>query len=1159
MHPNYFNLTEHELCGINLIEASAGTGKTYTISGLFLRLLLEKGLSVRDILVVTFTEAATEELKDRIRRNIAGMLDTVKEGVGKDDFQKAFLNKITDLKAAEKILKEALINFDEANIFTIHSFCRRMLNENAFESGILFDVELIKDDSEIRREITADYWRKHIAELPPYIISYLKNNSAGKIKFSSLLELSEKIEDLSDMRLIPEEEVDLKKLEADYFCCFEALKKTWNENSSEIRKIFSDTAKFNQVKYKWETIKDILNNLDKHLNLSEIPAPDFPGLKKFILSNIEGGLKKGQKAPEDKAGFFSECEKLSEAHDNFAKIIPSMKVHFIKFAAAELSNRKHIKNVQSFSDLLVNLREALRSEHGEALAENIRTKFKAALIDEFQDTDPVQFDIFQRLFTGEGNTLFLIGDPKQAIYGFRGADIFAYLRASGNTSYIKRTLGTNFRSQADLIKGVNLIFEKENPFIYEEIQYINVNAPEESVKKNERLMIDNEPYTPLHIWNAEGEASDEEEICLSTACEIKRLLGLGREKRAKIGEREIEEKDFAVLVKKNMQAIKMQKALTEAGIPSVIYNSGNIFDSHEASETECILNSILEPGNSKLVRAALITDIIGLTCEEIDKMTEQEHLYEEWLEKFREYRKVWHSQGFIKMFRELLSRENVMPRLMQYVDGERRNTNMLHLMELLHQSETETKLSPQGLIKWLSENINSEEPDKEEHQLRLESDEKAVKIITVHKSKGLEYSIVFLPFMWSTVREPSHFLFHDRNNGNIQTWELGSDKYEENKDVFRKEKMAEELRLFYVAVTRAKNCCYIIYKTAKEGVMNDIFSSQDELTKKSNGCIRAYEMPKGNPESITFDYGTDAIELRELSFRGSTICKSQIASYTSLIQGHADRLIQPEADIISEAEEAEEIRTEEPEEEEDELSPFTFPKGIRSGLCLHEILEETDFGLPENEELIRLKLKKYRIDQKFTKPAMAMVSNVLNTELKDGIRLKDITAEKRIHEMEFYFPMPAVSGKGLASIFEEIYSGNEALGDFYKYLRRLRQDEIEGFMNGLTDLFFEHEGKYYIADWKSNYLGKDIDSYSQGSILGAMKSEMYILQYHIYSIAAYQYLKTFSCEDKFGGVFYLFLRGIDPVKGSGYGVYFHRPLKAAIEKLSGYLTRGAKK
>ncbi|MGE5439472.1 MAG: exodeoxyribonuclease V subunit beta [Bacteroidota bacterium] len=1169
---NIFRLLEHKLYGINLIEASAGTGKTYTINGLFLRLLIErKEIDINDILVVTFSEAATEELKDRIRNGISSLISALNGAECNDEFLKAYTEIIGEegrIAALDK-LKRALINFDEANIFTIHSFCRRMLNENAFESGILFDVELIKDESDIKREIVEDFWRRHIITLPVYLIRYLQRNPVDSISFNSLLKLAERIEDLTDIKLIPQDEFDSTGSAESFDIALKAIRNTWKQHSSEIKNIFTNKDVFNQVKYKADKIAGILDRLDQYLSGNEIPEPYFKDLGLFTYEAVIKGVKAKQTPPKDEFGFFAQCRELLEAQEAFRIFIPCLKRNFFRFVVEELSKRKHIKNVQSFSDLLLNLHNALSEGQGNKLAEKIRSKYKAALIDEFQDTDPVQFGIFEKIFSGDNTTLFMIGDPKQAIYGFRGADIFAYLKASQEAKYDKWTLGTNFRSQPDLIEAVNLIFDKEDSFVFKEISYSRVTAPPEDVKPPKFLIVEGQPYSPMRLWkinrDSAGEVpevpgmNNEDLVSACLAGEIRRLLDLGRQKLAVVGDEPLMEKDFAVLVRKNSQAEKVQKSLIELGIPCVIYNSGNIFSSHEAEEAERLLSCIADPGNIRLVKAALATDLLGLSCLEIDELTEDEQQFEAWLEKFREYNRIWYSSGFIRMLRKLLNDENILPRLMEFLDGERRNTNVLHLMELLHQAETGEKLSPRGLIKWLQENISSEN-DKEEHQLRLESDEKAVKIITIHKSKGLEYPVVFIPFMWSTFRERKEFLFHKNENNSYQrTWELGSQLYDLHRAIHQRENLAEDLRLLYVAITRARNCCYLVLNEELNGVLEHLFSDLKSLQESSAGCINIGDMPislspAGSPPSAD-----ELPELKPLDFSGTVSDSSRIASYTSLLYGHANVITPVEQELLPEDELTDE--NESMDAELNEFSIYSFYKGQRAGIFMHEILEEADFSAGDFDELVKAKLNRYRFDEAYAPALNTMVKNVLSARLAGTLSLQQVPSQKRLREMEFYFPLKTINVQKLAAIFKESYAEDERLNDFYLYMEKLRFGDIGGFMNGKIDLFFEHDGRYFIADWKSNHMGSTAASYNQDNLLRLMKEGLYILQYHLYCLAIDQHLKAtrkdYDYDRHFGGIFYVFLRGVDAASGQDNGIFCHRPSKEALFKLSSYLIDSA--
>lgn len=991
--------------------------------------------------------------------------------------------------------------------------------------------------------------------------------------------------DLSITKILPDDiKIDLAKTKKEeiekYFSCikenfspaFTEVQKIWNAHKDEIAGALEDSKTF--LKKYTDIIPGIVHDFDKYINSNDGEPSLFDELEKFTPQGIQNELKAKKSLPEDKYKFFSSCESLLNVQKSFSRNAKALKAALIRFADEELTKRKTRKNVQSFNDLLTNLRNALKSDTRDKLISNIRSKFTAALIDEFQDTDPIQFEIFTTLFANDDNILFLIGDPKQAIYGFRGADIFAYLEAAKKNEENKRTLGTNFRSQPELIEVVNKIFEKDRSFVFDEIRYQKVNAPDEEDRNTDNLIVDGRPYTPFHIWDfKENEheknpyfikIENEETVSVLVAAEIRRLLQLGLNSHAKIGDKPLREKDIAILVKKNKQAATVQKALTELGIISVIYNSGNVFDSPEAIEMERLLNCIAEPHDDRLVKAALATDIMGCSLKDIDKLSDDDNKYDMWLEKFRKYNKLWHSSGFIKMFKQFLNDglenkdDKIMPRLMMYEDGDRRNTNLLHLMELLHKAETEEKLSPQGLIKWMQESRDSE-LEQEEHQLRLESDDEAVKIITIHKSKGLEYPVVFLPFMWTSSTDADTFIFHDRNNDDNPVLELGSENFDTNKMFYQNEKLAEELRLFYVAVTRAKNCCYLIRKEKRAGKLQQYLFSKEDVARlqfELKDYIKVYDMPVDTGKEKLPRRSTDTSVLTHNIFNGNIDTKSHIASYTAMLNRYADVNIPAEMDTLSEQEQEEDESV--ASQEENKFSRFTFAKGQKTGICLHEILEEADYQSEDKSEFINKKLSKFRFKTEFTPAVCEMIDATLNTKLNNGVVLSRVSENKRIHEMEFFFPLKTIKCRDLAGIFEKAYAEDARLCSFYKYLDGLRNDEIEGFMNGLIDIFFESDDRYYVADWKSNYLGDNIRAYGQDNIVHAMKEKLYILQYHLYCVAAHKHLKAvkenYNYETDFGGVFYLFLRGMDITAGADYGVFYHKPPIEIIEDLSSYLT-----
>jgi len=1197
---NPFDLLNSPLAGTNLIEASAGTGKTYTLSGLFLRLILEKSLTVDRILVVTFTEAATDELKDRIRRKLREAITVFSEGYGDDDFLVGLLERQENPDKGLELLNAAIRDFDESAIFTIHSFCKRMLHEYAFESGSLFDTELLADQEELRREIVEDFWRRHFYAASPLFVNYaVKHISPDKLRL--LLRNT-----LPDIRIIPDTEIpDSGVHEQAYKAAFDAVSRAWRSAKSAVSEILLNDKGLNRSKYKASNILTWTSEMDSVVALGSDNPFLFEKFEKFTTTALSGAVKKNSFAPAHP--FFDLCETLrlrqSELCAVFDLALIGLKIRLFQYAETELRRRKETQNIRFFDDLLLNLYDALRGENKKSLATQIRSQFSAALIDEFQDTDPIQYEIFNTIFGGADAMLFLIGDPKQAIYAFRGADVFAYMNAKthADSAY---TLLENWRSDPALISAVNAIFSRsDKPFIYDEIPF---RAATPAAKKSYPEVNPSDP--PMRIWFAN--ASDIENtgkaipkgkanrlIASAVAAEISRLLnpspdpspkrrgetpppprnGEGRphpcpepERRDspfpfREGGRGVRSADIAVLVLRNQEAALIQKALSDSDIPSVLHSTGNLFDSYEAIEIERVLSGIAEPLSERNIRAALATDIMGLSGTEM--LSDDESAYEQRLIPFKDYYDLWHRRGFIRMFQEMMRREKVMPRLMKLPDGERRITNLLHLAEVLHQVYAEKKLSMTGLVKWLSEQKHPDTPRLEEHQLRLESDAHAVRIITVHKSKGLEYPIVFCPFMWNDfkVSDPP-FLFHDEDHARQMTLDLGSPEIEHHQEYAEKERLAENLRLLYVALTRAKHRCYLVWgrfnKCEASGMAyllhnfkplsdEEILDELSEIRDKSGENILVSEISTPTPPSqegnpVLPPFKTGIPELRCRKFTRMIDSDFRISSFSSLVmrQQHGAEL--PDYD----ASDREKSRVQ-------DALPFSihaFPRGAKTGLFLHEVFQHLDFTGDSSamETLVAEKLKAYNFEEIWQKTICEMVQNVLAVPLA-GFSLSQISNEQRLNELEFYFPLKQISPKTLKDIFSDS-SRHEVLSDFPEQLERLYFSPVKGFMKGFMDLVFEADGRFYLADWKSNFLGGQLEDYHPGALTQAMTKDFYILQYHLYTLALHQYLRVripnYSYETHFGGVFYVFLRGVDPAVNPDFGIFRDKPPKALIHALS---------
>jgi exodeoxyribonuclease V beta subunit len=1194
-----FDLLHAPLEGTNLIEASAGTGKTYTIAGLYVRLVIEKGLSASEILVVTFTEAATEELRERIRTRLREALEALSAGRSKDTFLQHLVKEHGHSGAALRYLREALRGFDQAAIFTIHGFCRRMLYENAFESGSLFDTELVADQESLKEAIVEDFWRSHFYNGSRLFVHYAINKKLAPAKLLSLLGNRTA---QPYLRIIPQfDPPDTSSQERAFQAAFRAVRQAWQSSKEEVGRILSSHEGLNRQKYRKTSVTIWLHRMDDYLSSEGEGQSLFAGFEKLTSVELQRGVKKNCSPPAHP--FFQLCEELKEKQEAletvFGERLLWLKVELFNYVEKELARRKDAQNIQSFDDLLLKFHGALEERGGVALAGAVRRKFKAALVDEFQDTDPVQYAIFKRIFHTEGAILFLIGDPKQAIYSFRGADVFTYMDAARDVKS-RHTLKENWRSEPGLISAVNTLFSRaDRPFLYDRIAF--QPAVSATAMSAEALAINGESRGPFQLWFLDAaeiagpgkpisKKLARERIPKAVAAEISRLLFLGRSNKALLGERPLRESDIAVLVRKNAEALLMQESLSALHIPSVLHTTGSLFDSHEATEMGRVLAAIAEPKEGKKLRGALATDLIGLTGEDLHGLLADETGWEGWIVRFKKYHDLWEEHGFVRMFRHLLLEEDVLSRLMSFPDGERRNTNVLHLGEVLHRASVDSKLGMGGLVKWLSEQRDDSTPRSDEHQLRLETDERAIRLVTIHKSKGLEYPVVFCPFSWegsSIGGGEKPFVFHDEEHSMRPTLDLGSQEMDKNRGVAEKEELAEDLRLLYVALTRAKSRCYFVWgrfrdaersapayllhqpeawdgervvtalETRVLGLDDDRFLGELKLLEEEGrGSMQLSKVPMGGgmvcPPSLEAQ-GKYACR----RFSGTIDRSWQVPSFSSLVSGQSHRADLADRDGVS-PESLHEGMVEESAEAQEPSGIFAFPKGSKAGIFIHDVMEHLDFAqedASEIEGLVTEKLKDYGFELAWKECLCTMLQKVLSVPLEQSrtdFTLSRVGSTDRLNELEFYFPLRSISSGALQAIFED--NGRPGLKEgFLAKMKGLDFAPARGFMKGFIDMVFRFEDRFFLVDWKSNHLGPRVQDYGQKGLCAVMEENFYILQYHIYALALHQYLRLrvpgYDYETHFGGVYYIFLRGVDPAMGPEFGIYRDRPPKELIDAL----------
>ena len=1196
-----FDPTNSPLDGKNLIEAAAGTGKTYAVTCLFVRLIVEKRLPVRDILVVTFTVAATEELKDRIRKILKDALASFTWGRSDESFLRGLLEKYPDerdRKQAMERLTAAVRDFDEAAIFTIHGFCQRMLYENAFESGALFDVEMVTNQEDLRKEIVEDFWRRHFYDALPAFAEYAINRGFSPGYFLKLLDNNAMN---PDVVIVPEVDPPEAGTIAGALTLFEAvingLRQMWTDSQGEIVELLKSPGL--KANIYGGRVPAMVEAMQRFIASDRQRFTLFKDFEKFTQAKISASLKKGAERPSHE--FFALCEdaavKARTVRDFMEGHLLFLKTEMIRTARREIAARKGLRNIMFYDDLLLKMRSALEGAGGEVLAAAIRRKYKSAIIDEFQDTDTIQYAIFHSVFGKEGGDLFLIGDPKQTIFDFRGADVFAYMKAASVVE-TKYALRENWRSEPGLVKAVNTLFShRDKAFVYDGISFQPAEAA--SGKVHRFLKVEGKREAPLHLWivpsekhaaAAKGLAKGRARslICRSVAAEIARLLELGREGKAQIGEEPIHEGDIAVLVRTNREALLVQSSLSEAGIPCVLHMKENIFDSREALEVERVLMGIVYPDRGGLVRGALTTDMMGADGKDLDRFITEENEWRIWLERFWNYHEIWHVHGFIRMFRQLMSQERVKERLLGYPDGERRLTNILHLAELLQRESAGKRLGPMSLVRWLTKQRGRETARSDEDQIRLESDEKAVKVVTVHKSKGLEYPVVFCPFVWGDSNVKGDVLsFHDERNDWRLTCDIGSSDRECSRENARRELLAENVRLLYVALTRARHRCYLVWGKFNEAGTSapaylfhrcgadssgnvidatderfcnlsdrELFDDIADVVEKSEGTIDAREMPvfTARKYRVRSD-GGEGTECRHFSGTIDRTWKIASFSYLTSDRPHAadlpDRDTGPQMDISDEAATGPQAS-----------GIFAFPKGARAGSFLHDIMEHMDYAQEDMgaaRTLVSRKLPEYGFEGKWVDAIVSMLTNVVNMPLdpEDGkLKLAAVNTRDRINEVEFYFPLKRISPEALRSIYNITGSRRKTAGvrAIPEIMEKLRFSPARGYMKGYMDMVFRHGNRFYLVDWKSNFLGGQATDYNADALSRVMAESFYLLQYHIYTVALNKFLQSrisdYKYETHFGGVYYLFLRGMDPACGRRCGIYYDRPGEGFIESLT---------
>ncbi len=1096
-----FDITGPLPSGTTLIEASAGTGKTWTLSALVVRYVAERGLPLGELLVVTFSRAATQELRERVRARLADTLAILERGDATDDELVRHLRDCTtdELQHRVRRLRNAVAEFDTATIATIHQFCHYVLRSLGVAGDSDPYATLAEDLTELRDDAIDDV--------------YL----AGRLQPGAV-------------------DLDYERARAD------------------------------------ATI-----------------ALDNPSA---TLSPVHATGRLGAR------------------------------LEFVKQVRREVARRKRRAALLGYDDLLSELANALADEGGPA-RRRMRDRWRVVLVDEFQDTDPVQWQVFSQAFVAEDKTLVLIGDPKQAIYAFRGGDVNTYL-AAAETATTRTSLPTNYRSDAPLVESLRTLMAgvelspriEARPITAHRRTHRLQDAPDNSAVRLRAIL-----GRTMPINEARGQ------ICTDAADDIARVLSSD----ATWDGSPIQPKHVAVLAFTNRDLHRMRAALRARGIPSVLVSSESVLRTSASGWWLQLLMALEQPHRADRVRLAALSPFLGWTPERLDKQGDSGT--ESIAAEVRSLLAAFHRGGIAAVLD--VSRGNGLDaRLLSQVGGERDLTDVTHCAQLLQERVLQGTRGLPSLVGWLQQQSRDDAtaaPDS--RVMRLDSDALAVTLSTIHGSKGLQYPIVYAPFLFDNFMrdQVSPAIIH-RDGQRV----LSFDEDEVNEPRHRAEALGENMRLSYVAMTRAQSQLVMwwapTHNTPASGLHRLLFGQADTAPGLSSllaarsrdfGEAAAPVVPAERPRlrnegqtRETLQVWTDAGAFSLAEVTGSTTATPlpppqsddrlaartfqdswvdhewRRTSYTSLAaagqgspgQAGAESTSEPEHGDLGRVDEEPITVAEAGEPTGQEVaSPMAdLPVGATFGSLVHAVLEEADFQAADlRGELLahvreQLTWWPVELDPEELAAALEGVVTTPLGPLASGARLSDIRGSDRIAEMEFELPLgggdrPHASAqlRSMAAVLRRHLAPGDPLRGYADALDgdELGGQALLGYLTGSVDLTFRHGGRYYVVDYKTNWLGEPgaaltLADYAPSRLVAAMNHSSYPLQAILYSIVLHRYLRWrlpgYDPEQHLGGVMYLYVRGMAGaatplVDGQPCGVFSWRPPAAMLEELSAVL------
>ena len=1147
--------------GVTLIEASAGTGKTYTLCRIVLRLIISENIPIDRILAITFTQAATEELNGRIRSLIRDSIEQLEnQSITDDSLQSILEESSVEESVARQRLNNSLQLFDEATIATIHGFCKRCLETLSLESGAPFDAALEPIDDELVSQLKDEFIRIHILERSYLLTLAYHSSPRYSKKFKTVARESASH---PYARIQPEpHKVDYGLFDTAFYDIQKSIE-SLVDRSTELIPLLKANSRF--AKRLSEPVES--NPLVAIANRKRPLAGDLKLLEDL---SRPAWLKAVKKAHQD-LDPPETCLVIDRFLTQIENAIDGLVWEYREWLFRMLTQEKVRRNIISFNDLVHLLHKTLQSDTDTSLANLISSQYDAALVDEFQDTDPIQYEIVQQLFGDGSKFLLYIGDPKQAIYRFRGADIFAYFKATENSGDRRVQLSKNYRSTPKLISAVNAIFSSSiDGFGIDRIQFF----PSDSYK------------TPDSDRGLQFRAIEFERADPKSRADLS--ADLARASSAQLAERINNEPGFdpgrvAFLVSKNQEADVLHKELAARGIDSVIRSDKSVFQTDSVDTMLQLLEAVAHPSRQSIVKALLLTPICGKPWHDLldEETAEETH---KMLDFLHEWSREWYSSDFDTQFQKFLALTGAENRLLENPEGERLYTDLCQLSELL-QSEAISRLTtPSHLSNWLISMREENVSNREDWQSRLRSDEGKPQIITIHKSKGLQFPVVICPFLSGLRTKPSKelALYHDNDSADSLVIDLNPKVDSRASARSENEEYAEHLRLIYVALTRAADEC-LVYLYPEDQLRDKEPSSISRLFLGSDNA-RAARAKKNLTPSIAAKLETlqpESIDFKSLRFAdtdgGATVAFQR-----------RDRAIDPkplpiptdasppEERVLSfstiariasfEQSEAIEVEFDEPDLDENSAaieivddpeisigpSIFTLPKGAATGNLLHAILESVDFQNPGSiQEVTEQMFQKFQYgNEDHLRAVVAHIQSLVAIPIGQRFSLNQIPPQDRVAELEFAFATSANPLPKIAQAFRD-HATLPMKKSWIDSLNLERAPTDASYMRGFIDLVIHFQGQFFILDWKSNFLGNQISDYCESALAEEMEGSDYFLQYCLYAVALKRYLERKYPNDDyyqyFGGAFYLFIRGINP--HGQEGVFFDRPNRELLNAL----------